>query len=289
LKNYYEVLGVDRSANQDEIKKAYRNLSKQYHPDVNPDGEARFKEIAEAYEVLGDPAKKSQYDNPGPGPRFDPFAAFGNFQFSTQRDAEYLNVTIDRNFSLEELMNGVDFTAEYRTSHTAASQSSFETKSVKVRANLSKDHYPITYTNAGQSIILRVRGGGNSQMVDAPDFFGRPSRFKSVGDLIVKINVDLMGLEISGFDLVQRVELTLAQLLFADEIILKNPLGKKYKITSIGSPNLSDIKIRVPGMGLVAQNGVKGAYVFEIKVIYPKITNLDETELATFKEIANKI
>ena len=66
-KNYYNILGVDRNASADEIKKAYRKLSKQYHPDVNPEGVDKFKEIAEAYDTLGNPDKKSNYDNPSSG------------------------------------------------------------------------------------------------------------------------------------------------------------------------------------------------------------------------------
>jgi len=63
-KDYYNILGVDRNASADEIKKAYRKLSKQYHPDVNPEGADKFKEIAEAYDILGNADKKSKYDNP---------------------------------------------------------------------------------------------------------------------------------------------------------------------------------------------------------------------------------
>ncbi|NLK21542.1 MAG: molecular chaperone DnaJ [Epulopiscium sp.] len=73
-RDYYEILGLDRDAADSDIKKAYRKLAKQYHPDMNPDNEEaehKFKEVSEAYEVLSDPQKKAKYDQFG-------HAAFGN-------------------------------------------------------------------------------------------------------------------------------------------------------------------------------------------------------------------
>ena len=79
-KDFYTILGVDKAAEKQDIKKAYRKLAIKYHPDKNPgniEAEEKFKEISEAYETLSDDRKRAEYDNPSPFGGGSPFAAGG--------------------------------------------------------------------------------------------------------------------------------------------------------------------------------------------------------------------
>jgi molecular chaperone DnaJ len=99
VRDLYEILGVTRESSVDEIRKAYRRLAREYHPDVNPDpaAEERFKEVSAAYEILSDPQKRQQYDlyGQGRGPMDFPFgdvadlfeAFFGQGSFGRRRTA----------------------------------------------------------------------------------------------------------------------------------------------------------------------------------------------------------
>lgn len=149
-KDYYETLGVDKSASQDEIKKAFRGLARKYHPDTNPDNkeeaESKFKEISEAYEVLSDDSKRRMYDQTGRVDfgagrsdfTWDDFSHFndfsdlgdifktifgGNFGFGGSSGSFYsgfgnhqenLDLVTNLRVSLEEAYYGVNRTIKYR-------------------------------------------------------------------------------------------------------------------------------------------------------------------------------
>ncbi|MDR0428621.1 MAG: molecular chaperone DnaJ, partial [Puniceicoccales bacterium] len=142
--DYYNLLGVAKGATAEEIKKAYRKKAVQYHPDKNPgnkEAEEKFKKIAQAYEVLGDPQKRATYDQLGAaafesggggggfssanfsgggfGNAFDIFnEVFGNFgaqsRNSAQRDSRGEDLRYDLEVTLDEAFKGIEKTIQYR-------------------------------------------------------------------------------------------------------------------------------------------------------------------------------
>jgi DnaJ-class molecular chaperone len=97
-KNYYDILGVSKSASKDEIKKAFYKLAHKYHPDKKDGDEAKFKEVNEAYQTLSDDTKRKQYDTygqtfNGAGPQGG--AGFGGFDFSGFQNGGGFNINMD--------------------------------------------------------------------------------------------------------------------------------------------------------------------------------------------------
>ena len=155
-KNYYDVLGVNKTATQDEIKKAYRELCKKYHPDKHGGDDTKIKEINEAYSVIGDEQKRKEYDAQSSGFNFGGFGN-GGFNFRNFQLASDINVSIK--ISLEEAYSGC-----------------------KHPININGKIYAVDVpkgTPNGKMLI--IKGLGKSGY----DFYGNPK----TGDLIVKVNV----------------------------------------------------------------------------------------------------
>ena len=159
--DFYELLEVDRGASQDEIKKAYRRLARELHPDANPndpEAEARFKQVAEAYEVLSDPEKRARYDrfgSSGSGGMGDPFASSGLgdlfdafFNAGTRPSSapkRGVDLEVDVDLTLEEAVFGV-------------------ARDVAVRTAVPFDTCEATGARPGSDVIRCEQCGGSGQI-----------------------------------------------------------------------------------------------------------------------------
>ena len=127
MTNYYQTLGIDNTANNEDIKRAYRKMAMRHHPDRGGD-QTEFQKIQEAYSVLSDPAKRQQYDNPQPQPQFhhfhggggvppgfeELFRQFGvNFGFGSpfQQQPRNRTLNLQTTISLEDSLNGKEIVA----------------------------------------------------------------------------------------------------------------------------------------------------------------------------------
>lgn len=258
FKDYYEILGVDRNATEAEIKKAYRKLARQYHPDINPGNkaaEARFKEINEAYEVLSDKEKRAKYDRFGRDwQRYQEMPGFGGFGAGGFGAADFADIfetlfggrgvrsNVTYRAKGQDIEQPVDITLEEAFSGT---QRTLQVQSANGALRSITVKIP-----PGVDTGSRVRIAGEG----APGIGGGPR-----GDLYLVINVlPHSRFERRGDDLYIRVPVDLYTMLLGGEVrvpamggrtvTLKVPAGtqngKVMRVSGQGMPRLRDAQTR---------------------------------------------
>ncbi|MES2520047.1 MAG: J domain-containing protein [Bacteroidota bacterium] len=281
-KDYYKILGVDKKATQDEIKKAFRTLAVKHHPDKNPDNKAaeeQFKLVNEANEVLGNPEKRKKYDdlgenwqqyeqngNPKGG---NPFGGQNYYQenandgFGGQSDfSDFFEQFFGgrtRNTGQPQNRKGGDYETEMEITLDEAFQGTnriIQVDSEKLRITTKPGSYD------GQQ--LRIKGKGAKGV-------GEGSR----GDLFVKIKVkNHPQLTRKGDDLYLTQNIDLFTAVLGGEVIINTLSGQvKVKIAE-GTQNGKSIRLKGKGMPIYDKPSVFGDFYIQLQIQIPeKLTN----------------
>jgi len=278
-KDYYKILGVSKTANDEEIKKAFRKLAHQYHPDKTGGDEAKFKEVSEAYNTLSDKDKRAQYDrfgdNPigggstgGYGGGFDPngfgfdFSGFSGNGFEGGDIGDILSSIFG---GAGRMKRGRDIQVDIELSFY---DSIFGLKrTIEVNSPLVKQKKVDIQIPSGIEDGQMIRMTGLGEYVDG----GR------AGDLYIKIHVKKHSfLRKEGFNLVMDLSIKLTEALLGATHKVETLDGNiELKIPS--STNTGDI-LRVKGKG-VPQGSKRGDLYVRIKVILPTKLSKDAKKL----------
>jgi DnaJ-class molecular chaperone len=266
-KDYYKILGVDKSATQDDIKKAFRKLAHEYHPDKNKGNEEaskKFKEASEAYSVLGDENKRKQYDTFGSaGPGFNaggnPFGqGFNGFDFSQFQGANGQQFEFDLGDIFNEFFGGAR-RPRRGMNITYDVQISFKDSvfGIEKEITVNKEKLSIKIPpgiESGQG--LRVQGKGE----DGPG--GR-------GDLIVRIWVEKHPVfRKEGYNLIMELPIKLTVALTGGSVDI-DTLDGKLEVKIPGGTTHNDI-LRVKNKGVPDERGRRGDLLIITEVQMPR-------------------
>ena len=281
-KDYYKILGVDKKASQDEIKKAYRVLAVKHHPDKNPDNKAaeeQFKLANEANEVLGNPEKRKKYDELGEN--WQQYEKQGNQQdrnpFGDNQGGQYRyesNGNDDfggqSNFSdfFEQFFSGGARNGGGRTQNRRGGD--YETE-MDITLEEAYQGTSRTIQVEGEKLRITTKPGSyNDQRLRIKNKGAKGSSEDNRGDLFVKIKVknhpDFIR---KGDDLYHTQSVNLYTAVLGGEILVNTLSGQvKIKIAE-GTQNGKSIRLKGKGMPIYDEKDVFGDFYLEIKVQIP--------------------
>lgn len=286
-RDYYEVMGVKRDASEDEIKRAYRKLARKYHPDVSkePDAEASFKEVNEAYQILSDSKKRTAYDqfglagvtNQPPPPRGSGFGGFPFGDIFGQRGG-FTQVNIvgqfgNSNWSFNYLGNAEVVVL------------------VPIRVMIQgHPAYPVHYPFPVEENVAGIDRRTISLKI-LPD---TPIHHQEIIENALPdggiLNIQMFPLQDGGFfpdgaDIMTEVAIDTLDAIVGGDLTVPHPSGAKMKIKL--KPNTRDgVMLKLSGKGLLRKDGFRGDFVVGIA---HHTMNYSNTQLDVLREAVKKI
>lgn len=287
-KDYYKILGVEKTATTNEIKSKYRKLAKKYHPDLNPNddqAQEKFKEISEAYEVLSDEKKRKKYDTFGSGYNFQGGQDFNpndfGYTYTTSSMGDFSDffetifgggggrkTTTRSGFSFEDLFSPRSkkkSRPQYNSSLDISLKEAYEGVNKTVRVSFN-----------GQSVSLDVK-------VPKGITPGKKLRVKGEkwgldGDVLFEINIKNSEREyLEDNNIIYRADINPWDAYFGGEVLI-SPLTGKLKI-KIPEKTESGQRLKIKGRGFENLKGSKGDLLVEFQIKNPKSLTKDQEDL----------
>jgi curved DNA-binding protein len=293
-RDYYETLGVKRGASEDEIKKAYRKLAREYHPDRNPgdkQAETRFKEVQDAYDILSDKQKRSQFDQfgfagagpfgggGGAGPNAQTFrwgqGDTGSFNFEGAEAADIFRQFFGGGGGCGEDMGGIFGGRKQRTSRARRAAPAEDAE-----ADMT---IPFMTAALGGTVSLQVEGRSIDVKIPPGIEEGKRLQLKGQarngGNLILKIHIQPHPcFKREGKDIVLEVPVSVAEAGLGAKVDVPTIHGDKLTVR-IPPGTSSGSRLRLRGKGIAG-----GDQYIEVKIVVPAAT--DEPSRKLIEEFA---
>ena len=293
-KDYYAILGVERGASAEDIKKAYRKLARKYHPDVSkePNAEEKFKEMGEAYETLKDPEKRAAYD------RLGQHAAGQEFQPPPDWGAQFAGAgTAFDDIDLADLFAGLaarqaggarrsraaagrDYEAAVRLTFEQA----FHGAEIELDLSALEADAEGGLRRVPRRIKVRIpRGVTDGQQLRIPGKGGKGAEGARDGDLYLDIAVETHPLyRVSGQDIYLELPLAPWEAVLGKTVRLPTPAGTVSLKVPPGTR--AGQQLRLAGRGLSRADGAPGNLYAIVQIVVPSV--VDERTGALFKQLA---